>query len=30
MNILIERLISIVTFIKEEFDLDPAHLWFKR
>ncbi len=29
MNILIERLSSIAAFIKETFDLDPAHLWLR-
>ncbi len=29
MNILIEQLLSIASFIKEEFNLDPAHLWFR-
>ncbi len=30
MNILIEHLLSLATFIKEEFNLDPAHLWFRK
>lgn len=29
MNILISGIASIVSFIKEEFDLDPAGLWLR-
>jgi hypothetical protein len=29
MNILIERLSTIASFIKETFDLDPANLWLR-
>jgi hypothetical protein len=29
MDILIERLSTLVSFIKETFDLDPANLWLR-
>ncbi len=29
MNILISGIQSILSFIKEEFDLDPAGLWLR-
>jgi hypothetical protein len=29
MNILIERLATLASFVKETFDIDPAHLWLR-